>query len=357
MLSNFKLFLVILITAGLQSAAFAQDAIELPCQNGDKKCAAEMRSQSPIKEMSYWKSAFEQPVEKRIGSAPDELLVYLNLDNIVGGFPNKPQAVTIPEDFLKDVNDAIAEMPVEVKKLMAKKLAGIYFVKDLGGTGYTDFIDKGIFGPSAGFIVLDIDVLSKSTANTWATWKERTPFIANPKYQMDATIEASGQDNRKNAIQYILLHELGHIISIGERIHPQWGQQTNKISLDRYPFALLSWKYDDQSDSRYISRFETQFPLRKNIVYYFGAKLNGDQMTVAYDQLENTNFPTLYAATSPSDDFAESFVSYVHTVMLKRPLEIRVYRDGQIAKTYQSCWEETRCAMKRKFLKEFLKSR
>lgn len=357
MLRNFKLILVALITAGLQSAAFAQASIVLPCQNDDRKCAAKLRTQSPIKKMSYWKAAFKKPVEKRIGSAPDELVAYLNLDNIAGGFPNKPQAVMIPEDFLKDVSDSIAEFPEQVKQLIAKKLAGIYFVKDLGGTGYTDFIDKDIFGSNAGFIVLDIDVLSKSTANAWAAWKERTPFVADPQYRLDAIIETNGQDNRKNAIQYILLHELGHILSLGEKIHPQWGQSKNKISLDHYPFALLSWETGNQNDSHYISQFEKQFPLRKNIVYYFGAKLNGDQMVGVYDQLEGTNFPTLYAATSPSDDFAESFVSYVHTVMLKRPLEIRIYHDGQIAKTYKSCWEEKRCAAKRKFLEDFLKSR
>ncbi|OGS96497.1 MAG: hypothetical protein A3H31_08595 [Gallionellales bacterium RIFCSPLOWO2_02_FULL_57_47] len=356
-LRNFKLILVVLITAGLQTAAFAQVSIGLPCQNDDRKCAAKLRSQSPIKKMSYWESAFKKPVEKRVGSAPDELVAYLNLDNIVGGFPNKPQAVTIPDDFLKDVSDAIAELPGQVKQLIAKKLAGIYFVKDLGGTGYTDYINKGIFGLNAGFIVLDIDVLSKSTANAWATWKERTPFIADPRYRLDATIEDNGQDNRKNAIQYILLHELGHILSLGENIHPQWGQSKNKISLDDYPFARISWKAGNQNDSRYISRFEKQFPLRKNTVYYFGAKLNGDQMISVYDQLEATNFPTLYAATSPSDDFAESFVSYVHTELLKRPLEIRIYHNGQIAKTYKSCWEEKRCATKRKFLEAFLESR
>ena len=357
MLRNVELILAALLSAGLQTAAFAQTPIASSCKNDDRKCATELRSQNPIKKMQYWKSAFNKPVEQRIGSAPAELVDYLYLDNIAGGFPNKPQAVAIPDDFLKDVSDAIAELPIQVKHLMAKKLAGIYFVKDLGGTGYTDFIEKGAVGPSAGFIVLDIDVLSKSTANAWATWKERTPFNADPRYHLDATIEASGQDNRKNAIQYILLHELGHILSLGERIHPQWGQQKNKISLDRYPFALLSWENGNQNDNFYISRFEVQFPLRKNVVYYFGAKLNGDQMASAYDQLEETNFPTLYAATSPSDDFAESFVSYVRTVMLKRPLEIRIYHDGKIAKTYNSCWEEKRCAAKRKFLERFLKSR
>jgi hypothetical protein len=353
-LRKFKSVLAALFVT-VHATAFAQTSIALPCGNDDRKCAAELRSQSPIKKMSYWTSAFQKPVEQRIGSAPDELVAYTNLDNIAAGFPNRPQATAIPKDFLRDVEKAIAELPLQVKKLISRKLAGIYFLKDLGGTGYTDYINGESFGgPHAGFIVLDIDVLSKSTANDWATWKERTPFVANPRYKLDATIENNGHDNRKNAIQYILLHELGHILSIGEKIHPPWGQQQNKISLDGYPFAELSWKTGNQGDSLYVSRFETAFPLRKNIVYYFGAKLNGDQMTTAYDQLEATNFPTLYAATSPGDDFAESFVSYVHTVMMKRPLEIRIYRDGRIEKTYNSCWEEKRCADKRKFLESFL---
>lgn len=339
----------------LQPAAFAQDSFDSPCH--DRKCAAELRAQSPVKKMSYWKSAFDKPVEQRVGSAPDELVAYLNFDNIVAGFPNKPQAAAIQEDFLKDANDAVAELPAPVKKLIAEKLAGIYFLKNLGGTGYTDYIDNGLSVPNAGFIVLDIDVLSKSTANAWATWKERTPFIADPRYRLDAIIETGGQDNRKNAIQYILLHELGHILSLGENIHPQWGKPENKTSLELYPFARLSWENENQGASRYISRFEPQFPQRKNVVYYFGALLNGDQMAGVYARLEDTNFPTLYAATGPEDDFAESFASYVHTVMLKRPLEIRIYRDGQIAKTYNSCWEEKRCAEKRQFMGQILKLR
>jgi hypothetical protein len=355
MLRNFKACLAALLAAALQTSAYAQTSVALPCHDDDRECAAELRAQSPVKKMAYWKSAFKKPLEQRIGSAPDELVTYLNLDNIVGGYPNKPQAVTIPEDFLKDVNDAIAEIPEQVKQLSAKKLAGIYFVKDLGGTGYTDYISKNIFGPNAGFIVLDIDVLSQSTANGWATWKERTPFIENPQYRLDAIIETNAQDNRKNAIQYILLHELGHILSMGENVHPRWDQQKTNINLEHYPFTYFSWNIGDPDDINYTSRFEKQFTLRKSVVYYFGALLNADQMVGVYEQLKETNFPTLYAATSPGDDFAESLVSYVHTVMLKRPLEIRIYRDGVIAKTYVSCWEETRCAAKREFLENLLK--
>ncbi len=347
---------VALVAASLHTPAFAQADPALPCRSNDPKCAARTIVQSPVRKMAYWESAFAKPVEQRVGVAARELVIYLNLDNIQNGYPNKPQAVAIPEDFLKDVNDAFAEMPPLVKQLIANKLAGIQFVRDLGGTGYTEYIFDRASRPTAGFIVLDVDVLAKQTANAWGTWKENTPFKPDAGFRLEAEIEAKGQDNRKNAIQYILLHELGHVASINAAIHPRWDQSPKKIStLVRYPFAQLSWEIVNKANG-YASVFDGSFPQRRNVAYYFGAKLEGNQMVNVYEQLERTNFSTLYAATKPGDDFAESFVSYVHTVLLKRPLEIRLYRDGRIAKTYRSCWEEKRCAEKRKFLEEFLKS-
>lgn len=354
-LRGFKLILGIVVAALLQKPALAQDPLVVPCRAGDRKCAKDAMEKNPVRQMPYWKPAFDKPVERRLGGAPGELVLYLNLDNIGQGFSNQPRTAAIPEDFLKDVNDAMTELPPRVKQLIDKRLAGIYFVQDLGGTGYTDYINGDPFIPAAGFTVLDMDVLAKQTANAWATWKENSPFKADARYRLESDIEPQRQDNRKHAIQYILLHELGHILSIGENIHPRWDQPpAADASLDRYPFARLSWEIMN-AGKRYASLFETEFPLRKDVVYYFGARLNGGQMVEVYEQLERTNYPTLYAATSPGDDFAESFASYVHTVLLKRPLEIRLYRDGRLVKTYRSCWEEKRCAAKRKILEELLK--
>lgn len=347
--------LVALVAALLQTSAFVQADTALPCRNNDRKCAAKALLQSPVRKISYWESAFARPVEQRLGMATKELVIYLNLDNIQNGYPDRPSAVTIPQDFLKDLGDAFAEMPPQVKLLVARKLAGIYLVKDLGGTGFTEYIFDDAASPVAGFVVLDMDVLAKYSANAWATWKENTPFKPDAHFKLEAEIEAQGQDNRKNAIQYILLHELGHIVSINETIHPRWDRAPRETpSLDGYRFARLSWEVP-RRENRYASLFERSFQKRKDVVYYFGAKLAGDQVVKVYDQLEATNYPTLYAATKPADDFAESFVSYVHTVLLERPLQIRLYRDGRIAKTYSSCWEEKRCAEKRRLLEEFLK--
>lgn len=347
---------VAFVAASLHMPAHAQADPALPCRSNDPKCAARAIVQSPVRKMAYWESALAKPLEQRVGVATRELVTYLNLDNIQNDYPNKPQAVAIPEDFLKDFNDAFAEIPPAVKRLIASKLAGIQFVRDLGGTGFTEHILDRTSRPAAGFIVLDVDVLAKQTANAWASWKENTPFKPDGAFRLEAQIEAQGQDNRTNAIQYILLHELGHVASINAAIHPRWDESPKKAaSLVHYPFARLSWEIV-RKDNRYASLFDGSFPQRRDVAYYFGAKLAGNQMIDVYDKLERTNFPTLYAATKPADDFAESFVSYVHTVLQKRPLEIRLYRDGGIAKTYRSCWEEKRCAEKRTFLEEFLKS-
>ncbi len=332
--------------------ANAQEAPAIPCKSDDAKCAFEARAKSVVRNKSFWASALAKPLEQRIGVAPDELLLYLNLDNIASGVSNRPRAVQIPAALLKDVSDAVAELPPVVKALVEKKLVGIYFVKDLGGTGLTDYVHGGWFSSDAGFIALDMDVLARQTANAWATWKENTPFIADAAYKLEAQIENEAGDNRKNAIQYILLHELGHIISIGEDIHPRWDGPAT--SVEKFPFAKLSWQITPDN-GKYVSRYDgTFFGERREVRYYFGPMIGAKRMAALYAKLLDTNFATLYAATHPGDDFAESFVTYVHTILQKRPWEIRLLSDGKIAKTYKSCWEEKRCAEKRRILEGIL---
>ncbi|MES3021517.1 MAG: hypothetical protein V4857_08005 [Pseudomonadota bacterium] len=351
---SFLLTQALIVVFAFQNVALAQATGSSTCKVGDAHCAFIANENSPIKKKFYWRGAFGIKLESRFASAPPELVRYLTINNIGGGIANRPESAAIPPDFRNEVRAAIAELPDSIKKLLDDKLAGIYFVRDLGGTGFTDYIDGGVFSADAGYIVLDIDVLTKYTANAWATWKENTPFRTDPQYRLDVRIEQADSNNRKNAIQYLLLHEVAHVLSIGEKFHPRWDRYLDaKTNLADTPFTNHSWAIDKKFN--FFSRFDSTFPLRKDVVYYFGAKLNGEHMVPAYEQLQSTNFPTLYAATKPGDDFAESLVSYVHTVIQKRPLEVRIYRKNALVKTYTSCWEEARCAGKRKILERFLK--
>ncbi|WP_146204564.1 hypothetical protein [Massilia glaciei] len=351
----FLLIQAVALVLAVQNVGRAQAMAPSACKKGDAQCAFVENEGNPIKRKSYWRGAFGIKLENRFASAPPELVRYLNTNNIGSGLSNRPESAAIPPDFRNDVRQAIAELPVNIKKLLDDKLAGIYFVRDLGGTGYTDYVDGGIFSADAGYIVLDIDVLKKYTANAWATWKENTPFRSDPQYRLDVRIEQQESNNRKNAIQYLLLHEIAHVLSIGEKFHPRWDRRLDaKTNLADTPFAKHSWKLD--KNFYFVGRFDSTFPLRKDIVYYFGARFDSEQMARVYEQLETTDYPTLYAATRPEEDFAESLVSYIHTVVQKRPLEVRIYRGKALVKTYTSCWEETRCAAKRKILERFLKT-
>ena len=319
----------------------------------DKACAWPAALAHPIRRIEAWTGALTLPVEKRLGPASPALIEYLTLDNIAQGFPERPRPASLPADFLADVNAAIEELPAPVKRALSKDFGGLYFVESLGGTGYTDYIRDGkrIVGA---YVVLDATVLMKRSANEWATWKENTPFTPDATHALRAKIEASAQDSRRNAIQYILLHELGHVMSAAADVHPSWGLRPKDVLMtEEYPYFQLSWRVDRTKD-RYVSIFDGDFGERTQIVYYIGAKLRAADMASVYGKLEATNFPTLYAATNPGDDFAEAFANYVHVVLMKRPFEVEILDGGRSVRTYGPCWEEARCAAKRRILEKLL---
>jgi hypothetical protein len=344
------LFLLLFASA----LAHGQD-LALPCPSGDiKVCAYDALVASPAKRIATWRAWLDAPLEARVGPAPPEVVELLALDNLYNGFPEHPRASAANEALKAEVVAALAQMPEAVKRRLSERVAGIVFVDEFGGTGFTDSIVDEKGQKTKAFVVLDPTVLAKRTANSWATWKENTPFKPDGHHELKATIERAADDNRRQAIQYILLHELGHALAVGADFHPDWNLKVAEIPAHHYPFFDLSWSLD-RPGNRYVNRFEAALPERKNIAYYFGAKLSAADMIPAYKHLERTNFPTLYAATVPGDDFAESFANYVHVVMMGKPFEIAITEDWRVVKRYGSCWSEKRCAAKRKILEEFLR--
>lgn len=343
-------FLVIVAILALQPAS-GQNVPKLPCANEDKKCAYETMKNHLAGKIDAWSTMAALPVGERIGPAPPYLVEYINLDNILNGYSERPRVAKVDTDLLADVNAAIADLPPEIWRLFGERLLGIYFVENLGGTGYTDYVLDQNSKPVAAYVVLDAAILARTKANAWVTWKENTPFNPGASHQLAARIEADGDDNRKNAIQYILLHELGHVLSVGTRIHPPWNIEPRDVAEGAtFPYSDLSWQIDRKANS-YRSLFDANFPQRPSTVYYAGAKLSAAEMVPTYINLQNTNFPSLYAATSPGDDFAESFASYVHVVLMHRPWQIRISSGGKVVKVFESCWGELRCARKQEILK------
>ncbi|HEX4333593.1 MAG TPA: hypothetical protein VH040_15750 [Usitatibacter sp.] len=305
--------------------------------------------------MAFWQSRFALPVEERTGVAPPELVQFLALDVINQGIPAEPRAATAHAGVLAEVRAVLAELPQSVKRRLSERLAGIYLAEDFGGTGFTDTIADDSGRKVAAFVVLDPNVLEKRTANEWGTWKESSPFTPDPRYALREKLEDAAHDNRRQAIQYILLHELGHVLSVGGHFHPDWNFTPSQVPPgESDPFFDLSWTLD-RAKNEYVSKYAETLPEAKQVRYYFGARLAPTDMARTYEHLEHTPFPTLYATTHPGDDFAEAFANYVHVVMLGKPFEITIVEDGKIVKRYGPCWDEPRCAEKRKILEEFLR--
>lgn len=327
----------------------------LPCKDTDKACQAKAFAGHRVRSASFWSDELAKPRSARIGPAPVALLEYLTLGNILDGFKERPRPATLDAAFMADVHAALEEIPADVWKLADTRLVGIYFVEQLGSSGSTDYVRDKDGKPSHAFVVLDAAVMGALQANAWATWKENTPFAMSMQAgnTLTATIATDSFNNRKSAIQYILLHELAHVISVGRKVHPNWGAPIAQPTPGDYPFFDLSWQAN-LPKTAFVSNFDTAWPLRKDVVYYLGAKLQSHDMLPTYQGLEQTNFPTLYAATSPGDDFAESLVNYVHTVRMGKPWSITIGRSGEVVHTVQPCWDQPRCAQKRKVLESIL---
>lgn len=319
----------------------------------DRKCLQEMLNNHAVRTEEFWTRIEGKHLADKVLFAPPEVIEYVKLDNRKNGYPNEPKPSN-DQRFLEIVKEALAELPPSVQTKIGSKLAGILIMRDLGGSGLTDSILDGNGIPFRGFIILDSDVLQSRTANQWATWKESTPFKPDPTFSIEATIENKHRDLVKYATQYVLLHEIAHVLSVGEDIHPHWGKAPSSIQeIDRFTFFNLSWLVDREKN-KYVSRFDAAvFPEGPQVVYYFGADLAASQMATTYANLEKTNFPTLYASTRPDDDWAESFVTYVHSVLLKKPFSIKIKKDGKTIKEFGLCWGTPRCAKKESFLAKY----
>ncbi|MHC4874098.1 MAG: hypothetical protein ACYTFY_19790, partial [Planctomycetota bacterium] len=141
----------------------------------------------PARAESFWQGWTDRLLEDRVAVAPDTLVDYITLDNKLYGYEQKPSNKGIDKSFLSDARQAMKGMPEKVKAQLDKHLIGVFIIKELGTTGYTEIL-RNFEKNKQGFIVLDVDALSRN-ANEWATWKENSPFKKEGRYKVNAVIE------------------------------------------------------------------------------------------------------------------------------------------------------------------------
>jgi hypothetical protein len=351
-----KLLQAILIALSLSILSFpehasASESEDDPVRNGIR--LSEL-SGHPVRSLQYWQRENKDQARKtRIGPAPPQLIDYLRRDNTFQGYSEQPVPASENSKIIHDVEVAVQSLPHSIGIICGRIVFYIALIRDLGGgTGYSDFVSDSDGSVVGGFIVLDETALDR-TANAWASWKEGSAFQPSGALSLDVRIETPEDDTRINAIRYILLHEMGHVIDAVLGVTQVDGGSTEDSRSSG--FFGLSWLNPSSSQGPILpgdtlqSRFDTSWPGRQTLAFYtFGnSRHTLSEAPVIYEWLGQTNFPTLYAATSPADDFAESFANYVHVVLDKRPYDIRLRQGEHSEDLLGSCWDAPRCASKR----------
>jgi hypothetical protein len=327
-----------------------------PCLDSDKACLKQAAKKHPVQTLAFWEPLIQLPVDQRFFQAPAEIIDYVLLQNRLQNFPEKPRAIAADAEFINDFKQALFELPPEVKKLLDVKLLAIFLAQDIGGSAITDFVRDSNGDIIGSFIVFDQISLNKK-ANDWGSWKDSTVFKSHPDWQLQMTLAHTKDNNRKVAISFILLHELGHVLAAGGDFHPAWDGQAESPE-KKYPFTKISWPFFTSFMApEYVSAYDkNEFPLRSKIKFYSkNPKLEARQMPEVYRQLALTKFVSLYAATNPGDDFAESFATYVHHLLQGRPYKVTVLHKGKEVGRIELCWNNDRCREKRAILESFLR--
>jgi hypothetical protein len=315
----------------------------------------------PAKHLPFWagrktasgKPLADAPLEERILPMPAEAREFTRAINASQGFSEVPVTARVTPDYEADFRAALAGLPESVKRKVAARFSAVLLASDLGSTALTDSIVDGDRQVSA-FTALDV-LKTNVPANEWAANKESSPFKPDKDWSLTATLETPAGNTRAAAIQYILLHEFGHVLAMGADIHPRWDLRPSTATRAAdYPFFSLSWKVGPGGKYEKTGADAAAGLPPLHFYQQSSSTLDGPAMEDAYRRLEKTDFATLYGATNPFDDFAEAFVSYVHVVLMKKPYRIVLARKGKPVLTYGACWDEPRCAAKRKMIEEFL---
>ena len=308
-------------------------------------------SAQDMREAAAWPPGVPaEPIEKRVGPPSDALIRYLREDNRKQGFRQVPRPAQVDPALAADIHNAIVSMPEAVRRLVAPKLIGVFTVRELGSTASAEHVRSADGNWRRGIISLDVGAIDRR-ANTWISWREGTAFRAESGFSIVGQIAASDDDQRVHAIRYILLHEFAHIASIGETYLPSWDTSSPKGENCRFAYVCLSWI--DQGGQ---SRYDGALPERQRIAYYQPRERQLPAAAAAglYTGRATRDFVSLYAATSPHEDFAEAFANFAHVQLLGLPYRVDIRHNGKTVATAEPCWQDSRCAVKRRFIEALL---
>lgn len=229
------------------------------------------------------------------------------------------EAYELSELEKKTLNDELAKLPGLTQKILKERTVGIYFVKNLWGSGITDYIINSN-GEIYTFIAIN-PALFKMNLGDWLSNRDSSCFI---KDNFDYEIRFKVPE-KATAIQGVLLHETTHVVDYVLKITPY---PENGFSEYNRKIKPLSTFTDNIWRGITSSCYDNTFILRDKITFYgfnHGPMIKMSEAVTVYSQLESTPFISLYGSQSWAEDVAEYVMYYQLTKQFKTELSMQIF--------------------------------
>ncbi len=297
------------------------------CATGPKGGTVRERvAATPALNLKNYRFDPSSSVADRIGPAPK-----LVLDHLRAMDGRDDYAAYTPTDAEKQLALQYLDLlPAWFDAMLKDRLVGIWFVENLLGAGFTEFVldekDK-----VHAFIAVNPATL-RTDLSEWMTAREASCFQPSPGADAPGVfVECSGS---YKALLYALVHECGHVADHVYHFTPYVEPTIKDLGLGvaATPFIANVWTDYTKPESR------ADFPGRSDITFYRmggGPKIPIASAAGMYQSLENSPFPSLYAAQNWAEDFAECFTWYFFTDRLRQSYTIGVKRGTAVEVSYE----------------------
>lgn len=227
--------------------------------------------------------------------------------------PTEKERALIEADLLR--------LPPLTRRIMKKKLLGIFFITNVIGSGITDWVLDSR-GNIYCYMIFNPIVLKKNMSEL-ITLKEQTCYRGDSG---DETVEIT-VSSRERGFFYIALHESTHVVDYVQQITP-YTEKEVKIFYSRVPestpFTRGTWCS--------LKKTCRTFPFRKKVRFYgLGGPPMADRRDAPklYSDLMKSSFFSLYGSMNWAEDLAEFLTFYHLTHKMGLTYRISVKKGGK----------------------------
>jgi len=208
--------------------------------------------------------------------------------------------------------------PPALQKMFCS-LKKIYIEKEFFGTAYAGGSYDQNYKMDGAILGIRQSVLDQNLNHSdWASWKEQLSFGGvTDSYTVTPDlpqIQTTSETNPDTFLYFLIAHEFGHLFDFANEINkakncsePQNDDDFPICEMEEGGWGAISWHTDVNPKS------SNEFPLRSSLCFYRcdGKPLSKLEVPQVYSDLSKTDFISMYAATGPYDDFADSIAYFL----------------------------------------------